>query len=145
MPGAIPKALRAYTTAPLSSTSQRDPYPYFSEDDRGNIQEHAHQEEEEGGEGHGPGHKEDSMGYHERPAREQADWTMRVQEQDRVKTSSWRRDRTRRSLLDTDSDGEPAIESPLSCVNQGDSVIFDISSGCYPVYEKDSLLNSNPE
>lgn len=40
---------------------------------------------------------------------------------------------------------EPAVESPLSCVSEGDSVIFDISSGCYPVYEKDSLLNSNKE
>lgn len=69
----------------------------------------------------------------------------RVREQGRAEKTTRRRDRTRRSLVDTDSDAEPAIESPLSCVGQGDSVIFDISSGCYPIYEKDSLLNSNPE
>lgn len=40
---------------------------------------------------------------------------------------------------------EPAVAQPLTCVNQGDSVLFDISSGCYPVYDKDSLLNSNVE
>ncbi|CAM9734750.1 unnamed protein product, partial [Hapterophycus canaliculatus] len=42
-------------------------------------------------------------------------------------------------------DVEPAVESPLSCISAGDSVLFDISSGCYPVYEKDSFLNSNVE
>ena len=41
------------------------------------------------------------------------------------------------------STAQPSIEHPLSCISQGDSVLFDISSGCHPVYEKDSLLNSN--
>lgn len=49
-----------------------------------------------------------------------------------------------RSLADASTD-EPAVEHPLSCVSEGDSVLFDLSSGCYPVYEKDSLLNSNLE
>ena len=44
-----------------------------------------------------------------------------------------------------DDTGEPAVEHPLTCVSEGDSVLFDISSGCYPLYEKDSLLNSNLE
>lgn len=47
--------------------------------------------------------------------------------------------------LDDASTEEPAIEHPLSCMGAGDSVLFDISSGCFPVYEKDSLLNSNLE
>lgn len=145
VPGAIPKALRAYTTAPLLSTNQRDPYTYSSQDDGGNIQKDTQQEEEEGDEDHVVGDGEDSMNFYERPAWEQEDWALRVREPDQAKKSTSRRDRTRRSLLDTDSDEEPAIESPLSCVSKGDSVIFDISSGCYPVYEKDSLLNSNPE
>lgn len=52
--------------------------------------------------------------------------------------------RRRRRLVGEDT-GEPAVESPLTCVSEGDSVLFDISSGCYPLYEKDSLLNSNAE
>lgn len=48
----------------------------------------------------------------------------------------------RRRLVD---EAEPAVEHPLGCVSEGDSVLFDISSGCYPEYEKDSLLNSNAE
>lgn len=47
-----------------------------------------------------------------------------------------------RRLIDS---AEPAIEHPLACIGAGDSVLFDISSGCFPEYEKDSLLNTNPE
>lgn len=53
--------------------------------------------------------------------------------------------RRRRRRLDGDDTGEPAVEHPLTCVSEGDAVLFDISSGCYPLYEKDSLLNSNLE
>ena len=56
-----------------------------------------------------------------------------------------RRSRRRRRRLDGDDTGEPAVEHPLTCVSEGDAVLFDISSGCYPLYEKDSLLNSNLE
>ncbi|CAM9390848.1 unnamed protein product, partial [Pylaiella littoralis] len=69
---------------------------------------------------------------------------MRVEEEGRAtRKRTGKRDMHRRSLQD--SDAEPAVESPLTCVSQGDSVLFDISSGCYPVYQKDSLLNSNLE
>jgi hypothetical protein len=39
---------------------------------------------------------------------------------------------------------EPTVTSPLVCIALGDSLLFDISKGCYPVYQRDSLLNSNP-
>jgi hypothetical protein len=39
---------------------------------------------------------------------------------------------------------EPTVTSPLVCIALGDSLLFDISAGCYPVYQRDSLLNSNP-
>jgi hypothetical protein len=37
-----------------------------------------------------------------------------------------------------------AITNPLTCISRNDSLLFDTRSGCYPVYEKDSLLNTNP-
>ena len=37
------------------------------------------------------------------------------------------------------------VPSPLMCLNQGDSMLFQITSATnYPVYDKDSLLNTNP-
>lgn len=69
---------------------------------------------------------------------------MGVQEEDEAaRKRAGTRDMNRRFLQHSGT--EPAVESPLSCVSQGDSVLFDISSGCYPVYHKDSLLNSNLE
>ena len=65
------------------------------------------------------------------------------EEQAGRRTKNSRRSRGRR--LVGDDTGEPAVEHPLTCVSEGDSVLFDISSGCYPLYEKDSLLNSNLE
>ncbi|CAK9096936.1 Putative uncharacterized protein MYH16 (Myosin heavy chain 16 pseudogene) (myosin heavy polypeptide 5) [Durusdinium trenchii] len=38
----------------------------------------------------------------------------------------------------------PSVSQPILCIQAGDSVIFDVSSGAFPVYKKDSLLNSNP-
>lgn len=43
------------------------------------------------------------------------------------------------------AEAEPAVEDPLVCIAEGDSLLFDISSGCYPEYDKDSLLNTNAE
>ncbi|KAG5175440.1 hypothetical protein JKP88DRAFT_172331 [Tribonema minus] len=40
---------------------------------------------------------------------------------------------------------EPSIASPLTCIAVGDSLLFDISAGCYPVYQKDSLLNTDAD
>lgn len=81
------------------------------------------------------------------PPWEQGHQTSAVEADGRAtrKTTGGRRDRSRRNLQDAEVDVEPAVESPLSCISAGDSVLFDISSGCYPVYEKDSLLNSNVE
>lgn len=37
------------------------------------------------------------------------------------------------------------VPSPLVCLNQGDSMLFQITSATnYPIYDKDSLLNTNP-
>ena len=116
IPGAIPKALRSYTK-PYSSEGQRQ-------------QEQAEEAHDADG--------EESFDFYGHPS-----WIMDVQERDQAKKSTWRRDLGRRNLVEAGT--EPAVESPLSCVSEGDAVIFDISSGCYPVYEKDSLLNSNKE
>ena len=39
----------------------------------------------------------------------------------------------------------PVISNPLVCIKVGDSILFDISTGFYPVYVKDSLLNTNQD
>lgn len=36
------------------------------------------------------------------------------------------------------------LPNPVVCIKVGDSIIFDVSSNDYPVYVKDSLLNTNP-
>ena len=35
------------------------------------------------------------------------------------------------------------ISNPLMCINQGDSIIFDVNNENYPIYDKDLLINSN--
>lgn len=122
IPGAIPKAQRSYTT-PYSSKGQTQS-PSYSQEREARLQEHEHSD-------HGYGYGIDGEEMRD------------AEERDQDKKSTWRRDLSRRNLAGTDTG--PAVESPLSCVSEGDSVIFDISSGCYPVYEKDSLLNSNTE
>ena len=39
---------------------------------------------------------------------------------------------------------EPTILNPLVCINIKDVILFSISNTNYPVYDKDSLLNTNP-
>lgn len=130
IPGAIPKAQRSYTT-PYSSKGQSQPSSYDSQEREAHLQEQEHADDSYDDD-------EGRYDYYGHPS-----WMMSVQERHQVKKSTWRRGLSRRSLVDTET--EPVVESPLSCVSQGDAVIFDISSGCYPVYEKDSLLNSNKE
>lgn len=36
------------------------------------------------------------------------------------------------------------ILNPMLCLQKGDSIMFGLSDGSYPVYAKDSLLNTNP-
>lgn len=38
-----------------------------------------------------------------------------------------------------------SIARPVVCINQRDTILFDVSNTNYPVYEVDSLLNSNPD
>ena len=40
---------------------------------------------------------------------------------------------------------DPVIENPVVCIRAGDSIMFDVSNEDYPVYAKDSLLNTNDE
>ena len=50
----------------------------------------------------------------------------------------------RKRLLD--SLGSDLINNPVICIRKGDSLIFEVDGdGHYPVYQKDSLLNSNSE
>ena len=35
------------------------------------------------------------------------------------------------------------IDDPLTCVELGDSILFTITNESYPVYDEDSLLNTN--
>lgn len=35
------------------------------------------------------------------------------------------------------------MPAPVSCLRLGDGIFFDVSSGAYPLYNKDSLLNTN--
>ena len=36
------------------------------------------------------------------------------------------------------------LPNPVVCIKAGDSIVFDVSNNNYPVYVKDSLLNTNP-
>ena len=38
----------------------------------------------------------------------------------------------------------PTMMNPIVCISAGSSVIFDITNTQYPIYLKDSLLNTNP-
>ena len=38
----------------------------------------------------------------------------------------------------------PTMSNPIVCISAGSSVIFDITNTQYPIYLKDSLLNTNP-
>jgi len=61
-------------------------------------------------------------------------------------TSSARRldDFSNEDLLDTRRlSVDPVISNPAVCLNVGDSIVFSISAKSYPVYVKDSLLNTN--
>lgn len=49
----------------------------------------------------------------------------------------------KRRRLTTDT--ETSIPNPMMCLNVGSGVIFDLSApGSYPIYLKDSMLNTNP-
>lgn len=137
IPGAIPKSQRAYTTSPLSSSSRADSYPYPSQEEEGSYGE---QQEKHGIDDFDDGGPPYDGG---RPPWEHKSWSVGAQEEDQVDRERAARRAERRRLVGDEA--EPAVESPLSCVRKGDSVLFDISSGCYPVYDKDSLLNSNLE
>jgi hypothetical protein len=39
----------------------------------------------------------------------------------------------------------PTLYNPTVCLIAGESVVFDVSNRQYPVYLKDSLLNTNPQ
>jgi hypothetical protein len=43
--------------------------------------------------------------------------------------------------LETDAE----LSNPAVCVSAGDSIVFDVTSDAYPVYVKDSLVNTNSE
>lgn len=150
VPGAIPKSQRSYTTAPLtttSSTNQRDYDPYYPRAEDIDPQEEERPLDSEDGLGGSGGN--DGFNFYGRSPWGHANWLVEDLEggedttKKKITGGESRRGSRRRSLQA--SDAEPAVESPLSCISQGDSVLFDISSGCYPVYEKDSLLNSNLE
>lgn len=146
IPGAIPKSQRSYTTAPLtSSTNQRNTHSSYPRAEDADLKEGQRLLESEDGVGTSGG--DDRLDNYGRPPWEHTNWILGDLEGDEEATRKSTREGdnrdTRRSLQE--SGVEPAVESPLSCVSEGDSVLFDISSGCYPVYEKDSLLNSNLE
>jgi len=50
-------------------------------------------------------------------------------------------------LLQTAADSGEAIRNPVTCVNTGSVVLFDVDAeeGRYPVYVKDSILNTNQD
>lgn len=39
---------------------------------------------------------------------------------------------------------DPTMSNPIVCMQAGDSIVFSVSNAAYPVYEKDSMLNTNP-
>ena len=50
---------------------------------------------------------------------------------------------TRSRSLQDDSSIGLELKNPLVCIKNGDSILFDVSKDNYPVYIKDSLLNTN--
>ena len=56
---------------------------------------------------------------------------------------------TRRRRQTTDETTElngttfDGIDDPLTCVELGDSILFTVTNESYPVYDEDSLLNTN--
>ncbi|RHY15883.1 hypothetical protein DYB25_001665 [Aphanomyces astaci] len=46
----------------------------------------------------------------------------------------------RRRLAET----KPGIVNPMICLQKGDSIMFSVTNQSYPVYAKDSLMNTNP-
>ena len=44
-----------------------------------------------------------------------------------------------------DTTTSPAVTNPIVCISAGDSIIFDVTNTRYPVYQKDSLLNTNDQ
>ena len=57
--------------------------------------------------------------------------------------------RRRRLLEETttsaDASSDPQIANPVTCINIGDSILFDVSDDSYPEYQQASLLNTNPD
>ena len=53
----------------------------------------------------------------------------------------------RRRLQDANasSTADVALRSPLACLHLGDSLLFSVSRASYPVYLKDSLMNTNED
>lgn len=49
--------------------------------------------------------------------------------------------RLHRALVSTTD--SPSLSNPISCLSAGSTIVFDISKDSYPVYVKDSLLNTN--
>lgn len=37
------------------------------------------------------------------------------------------------------------IDDPMTCLEQGDALLFTVSSLSYPVYDRDNLWNTNPD
>ena len=37
------------------------------------------------------------------------------------------------------------LYNPVICVQEGDAVFFNLQDGSYPIYYKDSILNTNPD
>ncbi|GIQ81354.1 hypothetical protein KIPB_002301, partial [Kipferlia bialata] len=52
---------------------------------------------------------------------------------------------TEASVATTKSDDVTGIRQPIMCLLLGEGIVWDVSAGHYPVYEKDSLFNSNDD
>ena len=50
----------------------------------------------------------------------------------------------RRQLISRELSSDPAIANPIVCMKQGDSIVFAVTNAAYPIYQKDSMLNTNP-
>jgi hypothetical protein len=51
----------------------------------------------------------------------------------------------RRRLATSLSADDKKLSNPVVCIQAQDTVMFDVSNADYPVYVKDSLLNTNPD
>lgn len=53
----------------------------------------------------------------------------------------------RRRLQEANAAGGKKLFNPVLCITEGDAVFFNVNSdeGQYPAYEKDSILNTNPD